>query len=481
MGQDLMGWSLAELRKMTIDDLVVERQRPQMEGHLRQRGQGYGETALFEISINTRSGGELPLEVSTIGLPGMGDGRPLVIALMRDISGRKNLQERMLNTQKLESLGALAGGIAHDFNNLLVTILGNVELISEDAEASRRWAENLDSIAAAGQKAADLCQQMLACSGQGKFQVDNGDLSDLVLGMRSLLEAAIGGRAGLNLRLGENLPAVPMDSASLRQVLMALVSNAAEALDDDGGEIVVRTSLTRFAFEDLERGQCLPPLPPGEYVVCAVADSGRGVEPAIRHRIFDPFFSTRAGGRGLGLSAAMGIVQGHKGGMLVDSVPSVGTTVSVLLPPAPRLAAKPRRTRKKAPDNLHQDLAGKLILLVDEDTPVRKVCEGYLRRLGCSVLSVDNGPDAVRIFSQRFQEVDVVILDLGMAEMGGVATMRRLRVIKPDVPVIFSTGYGEAELEKRADGLENYGYIAKPFKLSTVRQALAVVLGKAVE
>ncbi|PIE63992.1 MAG: hypothetical protein CSA24_03320, partial [Deltaproteobacteria bacterium] len=361
------------------------------------------------------------------------------IALMRDISGRKNLQERMLNTQKLESLGALAGGIAHDFNNLLVTILGNVELISEDAEANRRWAENLDSITEAGQKAADLCQQMLACSGQGKFQVDNGDLSDLVRGMRSLLEAAIGGRAGLNLQLGENLPAVPMDSASLRQVLMALVSNAAGALDDDGGEIVVRTSLTRFASEELEQSQCLPPLPPGEYVVCAVADSGRGVEPSIRHRIFDPFFSTRAGGRGLGLSAAMGIVQGHKGGMLVDSVPSVGTTVSVLLPRAPRLVAKPRRPRKKAPDNLHQDLAGKLILLVDEDTPVRKVCEGYLRRLGCSVLSVDNGPDSVRIFSQRFQEVDVVILDLGMAEMGGVATMRRLRVIKPDVPVISST------------------------------------------
>jgi len=477
-GLDLTGWTLEEMRQMTIRDLVVERMHGEMEKRLEERAQGFGGTFLFDINIMTRDGSEVPLEISTTRLPGLGDGRPQVIALMRDISERKALEARMLSNQKTESLGALAGGIAHDFNNLLATILGNVELMGESEEACRRWGENLESITLAGQKAADLCQQMLAYSGRGELQVDNGDLSSLVQDMRRLLEASVSSRARLNLQLGEDLPAVPMDSTSLRQVLMALVSNAVEALDDDGGEIVVRTSLTRFEAGDLADRQCMPPLPPGEYVVCEVADSGEGMDRATRHRIFDPFFSTRTRGRGLGLSAAMGIVQGHKGGMLVDSAPSVGTTVSVLLPPAPRPVARPRRRRKKAPDSLHEDLAGKLILLVDEDAPVRKVCEGYLRRLGCSVLSVGNGPDSVRIFSQRFDEVDVVILDLGMVEMDGVATMRRLRVIRPDVPVIFSTGYGESELKKRAGGLEGYGYIAKPFKLATVRQALAVALGK---
>ena len=220
----------------------------------------------------------------------------------------------------------------------------------------------------------------------------------------------------------------------------------------------------------------------GSYVFCEVADSGSGMELGILDRVFDPFFTTRTPGRGLGLSAALGIINGHGGAFLLDTIAGVGSTVSFLLPEAPAEVPKQRKTRrKKSPDSLHLDLPGKLILVVDEDPAVRQVCESFLRRLGCNVLSVGNGPDSVRIFSQRFEEIDLAILDLSMADMDGVATFRRLRVIQPNLPVIFSSGYGEEELHERARGLDEYGFISKPFKLANVRQALGMALGKTVD
>lgn len=487
-GVDLTGWSLSELQDKMMQDLVPERMQKEIERRLEQRVKGFGGMMLFEVPILNKDGDEIPMEIRTTRIPSPDLSASQIIALMRDVSERKAMELKMLSTQKMESLGALAGGIAHDFNNLLATILGNTEMMVEDDEATGRWSENLESILEAGRLAADLCQQMLDYSGRGEYQLDHSEMGLVVQDIRRLMEASVGHRARLNLQLAAGLPSIKVHSASLGQVIMALVSNAMDALDEKGqqaqacleiGEVVVRTFQAQFAAEQLEH--CTPALKPGHYVVCEVADSGAGMTHEVRSRLFDPFFTTRPTGRGLGLSAALGIVQGHDGGMIVDSQPGVGTTVSVLLPPASQPMAKSRRRRKKAPDTLHQDLAGKLVLLVDEDVPVRKACEGYLRRLGCHVLSVGNGPDSVRIFSRRFEEVDVVILDLGMVEMDAVATMRRLREIRPDVPVIFSTGFGEAELDKRVAGVGEYGYMAKPFQLAHVRQALAVAIGKDID
>jgi len=479
-GLELTGWTKEDLHKQNLHSLVPERLHEELNGRLKKRNNGFAGTFLFEILIIDKNGHEVPVEISSTRIPGDIAESPQVLAIIRDVSERKALEARVLNTHKMESLGALAGGIAHDFNNLLATIMGNAELMKSDRRAGGDFFENLDSILEASSQAADLCQQMLDYSGKGQFCVDNSDLSSVLKDVSRLFQATVTGHARLYFQLAEDLAPVMIDTAPIRQVVMGLVSNADEALSEDGGEIVIRTGCSEFSKEQLQAGNCTPMLEAGTYVFCEVADSGAGMDVETQRRLFDPFYSTKFAGRGLGLSTALGIIKGHQGAFLVDTSPGVGSTVSFLLPRAPieKVKKAPKR-KKKAPDTLHLDLAGKLVLLVDEDPPVRKVCESFLRRLGCSVLSVGNGPDAVRIFSQRYDEIDLAILDLGMADMDGVATFRRLRVIHPEISVIFSTGFGEEELSKRAEGIGEYGYIAKPFKLANVRRALGQALGKA--
>ncbi len=478
-GLDLTGWKMDELRQKNVRDLVPERMHEEMDQRFKKRSNGFAGTFLYEVLINDRHGREIPVEICSTRFPGDFPENPQVIAIIRDVSERKALESRILNTQKMESLGALAGGIAHDFNNLLATIMGNAELMKNGRGLGDEFSEHLSSILEASSQAADLCQQMLAYSGKGQFSVDSSDLSTVIKDISRLFQATVTGPARLNFQLTDDLPPVMIDTAPIRQVVMGLVSNAAEALSDDGGEVVIRTGFTEFSREDLLKHHCTPMLEAGPYVYCEVADSGAGMDAETLRRLFDPFYSTKFTGRGLGLSTALGIIKGHNGAFLVETSPGIGSTVSFLLPKAPvEVSRKPRKIRKKAPDTLHLDLAGKLVLLVDEDLPVRKVCESFLRRLGCSVLSVGNGPDAVRVFSQRYEEVDLAILDLGMADMDGIATFRRLRVIHPEISVVFSTGSGEDELHERAEGIGEYGYIAKPFKLANVRQALGQALCK---
>ncbi len=476
-GLDLMGWKKDQLQTLNVSDFIAERARPEMQERIIRRENGFRGTFVFEIPVVHSDGHEIPMEISSSMIPGTIDDNPQIIAIMRDISDRKVMEAHLINHHKMESLGTLAGGIAHDFNNLLATIMGNAELLKDDQRLGAEFDEFIDSILDASGQAADLCQQMLAYSGKGQFSVNNGDLSMVVHEVSRLLQARVGGRARLSFQLDENLPAVLIDTDPIRQVIMELVTNASESLGDDGGEVMVRTGRSEYTREALLARSCNPQLEAGSYLYCEVADSGSGMDPVIQGRLFDPFFSTKFPGRGLGLSSALGIIKGHGGGFLIDTIDGVGTTVSFLLPEAPVALKKPAKPkRKKTPDSLHLDLAGKNILVVDEDPAVRRVCESFLRRLGCSVLSVSNGPDSVRIFSQRFNEIDLAILDLSMTDMDGVATFRRLRVIQPQLPVIFSTGYGEEELHQRARGLQGYGFISKPFKLANIRQALGQAL-----
>ena len=487
-GLEMTGWSCGEVIGRDVASLLPSNgpngNRRKSLAHL---GEVRGRT-LFEAVMVTKHGREIPVEVNATVVPGASgnEAEPLLLAMIRDITDRKEaerkqgeLEYHLKNTQKMESLGALAGGIAHDFNNLLVTIMGNTELLLSEKHSPQDLNNGLEVIMQASTQAADLCRQMQAYAGQTVATVVSADLNSIVDNMTRLLHVTVTGKAHLSFQLQPNLPGVDADVGQLGQVIMNLVINASDSLGEDGGEIVVRTGHKEFSAADLRRGQHASLLFPGHYVFCEVRDSGKGMNPETMQRLFDPFFTTRRGRRGLGMSSALGIIQSHQGGFLVESQVDKGTTITFLLPAKQDKVLKktaPAR-RKKEPDNLHIHFKGKTVLSVDEDAAVRSVGEGFLRRLGCKVLSAGSGMDALRIFGERHQDIHAVLLDLSMEGMDGVETCRRLRVIRPDLPVVFSSGYSEEEVHKRAVEVGEYSFIPKPFRLAMIRSVMAEVMG----
>jgi len=447
-----------------------------------------GGRTLFEAQMVTRSGQEVQVEVNSTVVPNLEaeEGKPQLLALIRDISERKEaeykkkeLEEHLKHTQKMESLGALAGGIAHDFNNLLVTIMGNTELLLGRRNKPEDLRNGLGVIMEASTQAADLCRQMQTYAGKTEIFKSTEDLNTIVDNMSRLLTVTVSGRARLAFHLGTDLPGVDVDAGQIRQVIMHLVTNAADSLGKKGGEIEIRTGHKDFQAKDLRRGRHASLLYPGPYVFCEVQDSGKGMDREAVQRLFDPFYTTKAGSRGLGMSAALGLIQGHEGGFLVESQPGKGSTITFLLPAVEASSGmKPKaRKSKKAPDQLHLKLTGRTVLSVDEDAAVRKVGDGFLRRLGCKVLSAASGYDAIRIFSDRHQEIDAVLLDLSMEGMGGVETCLRMRSIRPDLPVVFSSGFTAEETEKIAEEAKPFSFVPKPYRLVQIRAIMAEAIG----
>jgi PAS domain S-box-containing protein len=483
-GLELTGFAEEEfLGRNAMDLIPVELHEETLERRNQRHGGNAG-VFLYETAFLDRQGRSVPMEVSSTLIPGAvtGGGEPQVLLVARNISERKraereslSLEARLRDAQKLESLGVLAGGIAHDFNNLLVAIMGNTELVLDEFPEGSANRKSLDAVLEAAGRAAELCNQMQAYAGHGPMTAHPADLNRLILEMERLLQVSVSNRSHLHFELAQDLPTVLIDGTRIRQVLMNLVTNAAESLGDGGGEIMVRTGTRRFDAADLNRVLGGGELEPGPMVWCEVRDSGCGMDPAVAGRVFDPFFTTKFAGRGLGMSTALGIIKGHRGGFLVETGPATGSTISFLLP-VHRAAAAPGRPRRRSPEKPPVDLTGKLVLVVDDDPSVRAVGESYLRRLGCRVLSAGDGFEAIRIFGERHGEVDAVLLDFTMAGMDSLTAFRRLRAIRPDVPVILSSGYDRREVEARTDGLDISGFVAKPYSLQLMRRVLTDVM-----
>ncbi len=265
-----------------------------------------------------------------------------ITAMKTAVEERRQIEFKMLQAQKLESLGVLAGGIAHDFNNLLVGILGNADLALSELERQVSPRQTIENIKDASLRAADLTNQMLAFSGKGSFIVKPLRLNDLILNMNRLLKTALSPKTKIHFELGDNICQVEGDEMQLRQVVMNLVVNAAEAITKFPGEIRLRTSQVYITQDDLEESYVGEPMFPGEYLVLEVSDTGCGMDEETREKLFDPFFTTKFPGRGLGLAAVLGIVRGHGGAIFVRSKPGAGSTFRILLPfHAPAEAFRP--------------------------------------------------------------------------------------------------------------------------------------------
>lgn len=400
-----------------------------------------------------------------------------IVVLARDVTERKRSEEALRHAQKLESLGVLAGGIAHDFNNLLVGIIGNAGLALSELSPSSPARETIQDIELAGQRAADLARQMLAYSGKGRLVVHEVSVSALVEEMTHLLRVSLGKGVTLSFHFASGVPPVEADATQLRQVIMNLVVNASDAIGEAAGVITISTGVVDVTTANLAGDYLSPELRPGRYVSLDVADTGCGMDAETVGRIFDPFFTTKFTGRGLGLAAVLGIVRGHHGALKVSSQPGSGSTFRLLLPAA------------SAPQGAAQEIAPAspawrgdgVVLVVDDEPNVRAVTARALKSFGFTVLEAADGREGVERFRTAIAdgtEVACVLLDMIMPRLNGDEAMRAIHVLRPGVPVVLLSGYGEHDATAHFAGQALAGFIQKPYDIATLRDTIRSALDR---
>lgn len=388
---------------------------------------------------------------------------------------RRKVQVKLLHAQKLESLGVLSGGIAHDFNNLLVGILGNAGLALQEMPADSPAAATLHDIEVAAMRAAELTRQLLAYAGKGQFVVGPVNLSQLVEEMANLLATAVAKNARLDMKLESGLPPVEADATQLRQVVMNLITNASEAIGTASGTITVRTGVMDADRPWLADAQLGAGLAAGPYTFVEVQDDGHGMHPATQARIFDPFFTTKFTGRGLGLAAVLGIVRAHHGAIRVTSAPGRGTTIRIVFPAGGPAAEAVRRRSDPALAVLDERTG--TVLVVDDEETVRNVARRILTSNGFVVRMASGGVEAMHILREDPRGIDVVLLDLTMPDMSGVVTRQELQRIRPDIRVVFSSGYSQSDAFPVADGNAGLPFIQKPYRPADLVATIRRVLG----
>jgi PAS domain S-box-containing protein len=468
----MYGWSASEALGRVSHELLATRFAPPKAEILQaiaERGGWEG-----ELTHRRRNGTEVV--VSSRWAPRLVDGAMRgFLEINRDVTERKLLEEKLRQTAKLESLGVLAGGIAHDFNNLLVGVMGNASLAADSLPSSHPAQPVIEQVIRAAERAADLTRQMLAYAGKGRFVIQRVNLSELVSEIASLVHAAIPKNVQLRLNLAPNLPAVEADVAQLQQIVMNLVINGAESIGQEQGAVLVTTSAQDVDEQYLKALAAGSSAAPGRYVSLEVQDSGCGMDEGTQARIFDPFFSTKFQGRGLGLSAVLGIVRSHGGALKVYSTPGKGSSFKILFPAAASRNLGAELPAKSPLEELH---GTGTVLVVDDEPVVRQAAMLTLQRYGYTALAAANGREALDVVRQHNGEISLVLLDLTMPLMDGEETLRHMRQIEPDLQVILSSGFNEVEAVRRFSGKGLAGFLQKPYTAGSLALKVKSVLGE---
>jgi len=398
-----------------------------------------------------------------------------VTASRRAEAERRRLAEQVMRARRLEGLGVLAGGVAHDFNNLLVAIRGNAELARLHLGASHPARELVEDLDRAADRAADLVRSLLTYAGVGRADTEPVDLAALVRETLRIL------RSRLSSRLKVELPTLPDeawvqgDATQLGQVVMNLVTNASEALEGTEDEISVRVGPVRLGREELDTCLLTGGVEPGPYVLLEVADTGRGMAPDTLERIFDPFYTTKFQGRGLGLAGVLGAVRGHGGTLRVSSRPGEGTTFRIFLPPGEKAAPRADEARPVS----QREPRRATVLVVDDEPAVRAVAARMLEARGFTVVAAASGAEALARVERAPDAHDAVLLDLTMPGLGGEETFHALRRVRSDLPVVFMSGHGPEDVALRLAEEARVRHVAKPFRMETLAARLHEVLEEA--
>ena len=467
------GYSLKEILQLDVEALNAPGPGPRLDSfEARVWHLDPGETVQEELPHRRKDGSTFPVE--SIGTLVNLQGRQYLLAFSRDISERKEAEQVMLQTQRTESVGLLAGGIAHDFNNLLTAIMGQTGIAMDLLEPEAPGRDNLGKAMSAAEKAATLTQQMLAYSGRGKFTIQPVSLNWVILENLEFLQAAISKQVTFHLDLDEAMVPITGDPSQLQQVIMNLVINGAEAIGEGAGTITIRTRCVSLDSVDQAQWPLSGnSLTPGEFVLVEVSDTGCGMSPEVCARVFDPFFSTKPKGHGLGLSAVQGIIRGHRGGLAVQSEVGVGTSFKILLPTG---NAELARALPQSPGETAT--TPRTVLVIDDEDYMLEVVRDILGIHGHAALlaiSGEKGIEMMRLFQDR---IDLVLLDLTMPGLSGVETCRHLRQVAPWIPVILSSGFAVEEATGQMRDMDLAGFLQKPYLAADfLRMVEAVPIG----
>ena len=422
----------------------------------------------FEIELLRHDRSTFWAEISSsVLLSSKGDVRGQLL-ICRDVTDRRETEHALRQAQRMESIGILAGGIAHEFNNLLQAILGQAHIALSKIPGGNAGRANIEKAEKAAERAADLTRQLLAYSGQGRLTMKPVEVNAMLQENLHLFAIAVPKNVSIELEPSDQPLFIKGDSTQVQQVMTNLVINAGEAYGVHGGAVLLKSSFRTIGVGEVGQWtRAGAEIDPGEYVVLEVKDQGCGMDPEITARIFDPFFSTKFMGRGLGLAAVLGIVRGHRGALQVESEKGTGTTFKVAFPRTEQIMQSDQSQVPRSGQT-----ADRTVLLIDDEEVVRDVFAETLTDAGWNVLAAADGESGIRMFSEHPGRIALVVLDLSMPGMDGAETLRNLRQVDPAAKVVLSSGYGEEEAMSRFEGLGLSGFLQKPYQWGRLKEIL---------
>ncbi len=468
-GLEMLGYSAEEMLGRHPWDFMVEKDQARSAFHAKisgaiPAGQGFEQTYL------KKDGSKLPVLIRDRLLTD-GDGKIVGMrSVMQDITRRKQLEEQLRQSQKMEAIGQLAGGVAHDFNNILTGISGYVSLLLDEFEPGSHVHEDLSKIGKLADRAAVLTQQLLAFSRRQALQPIVLDMNELIEEVTQMLTSVMGEDVEVQTRFAPDLGNVHADPAQITQVLMNLALNARDAMPE-GGVLTIETD--NVVLDD-EYASAHTGVTPGPYVMTAITDTGCGMDPQTQERIFDPFFTTKPTGRGsgLGLPTAYGIVKQHGGNIWVYSEPGEGTTFKFYLPRTEG-KARPFKTEDRA-----EGAAGgeESVLVVEDEQSVRELATRVLREKGYAVVAAATPKEAENLFHQHGGEFALLLTDVILPGRSGAELYDRLRSSSPVLKVLYMSSYTDSVIVQRGKIAEGTPFMRKPFSAEELAQKVRDLL-----
>lgn len=472
---EMLGMTLKELIGTSYPDHLHESEKRVGDKRMRQLISGDIQSVTLDRRYIRLDGSDFWGHLSGRRLENTDGSLRALVGVISDVTesklaeeGRRQLEQQFYQAQKLESLGVLSGGIAHDFNNILTVILGHCYIAREYINSEQEYKASFQQVETAANRAANLCRQMLTYAGKSPLVQTPVNLWLLVDEVVKMLQSAIHKNVTIELDLQQDVPEIKGDAGQIQQIIMNLIINAAEAIGDANGSI--RVLLTKIAVgKDKEQTDTFGTVfLAGKYACLEVTDTGCGMDEETQKRIFEPFYTTKFTGRGLGMSAIRGIIKSHEGILMLVSQPGNGTTFKICFP-IPEVADyhATGTTALTIPTK-----TGGTVLLVDDEHTLRNMGKTLIKVLGYSVLTAEHGREALEIYRDHSSEIDLVLLDLIMPVMGGIEAYHELRKITLSLPIVFCSGYSVEPVLELIEHDEHADFVHKPYNPEQLRDVM---------